>query len=100
MVDAGKEMGLPVALVDVLPWNNGHPGADPAIAELNGEIRRIGRTEGVPVLPFHDTLEDPGRPGTMRADWTIDGDHPSVEGYRRLGERAFVPPAAAKQVGG
>jgi lysophospholipase L1-like esterase len=22
----------------------------------------------------------------MRAEWTSDGDHPSVEGYRKLGE--------------
>jgi len=24
----------------------------------------------------------------MREEWTSDGDHPSVEGYRRLGELA------------
>jgi mannose-6-phosphate isomerase-like protein (cupin superfamily) len=28
----------------------------------------------------------------MRADWTADGNHPSVAGHRRLGERAFAPP--------
>jgi hypothetical protein len=29
----------------------------------------------------------------MRDEWTSDGDHPSVEGYRRLGELAFrLPP--------
>ncbi len=38
------------------------------------------------MLPFHDTLADPARPGRMREEWTCDGDHPSVEGYRRLGE--------------
>ena len=48
----------------------------------------IGAEEGVPVLPFHDTLEDPERPGRMREEWTDDGDHPSVEGYRLLGELA------------
>ena len=96
MVVAGKDLGIPVAMTDVLPWNNGHPEADDAIADLNAEIERIGREEGVPVLPFHDTLEDPRRPGTMRAAWTIDGDHPSVDGYRRLGERAFQPPAASQ----
>jgi lysophospholipase L1-like esterase len=37
------------------------------------------------VLPFHDALEDPERPGLMREQWTSDGDHPSVEGYRVLG---------------
>jgi lysophospholipase L1-like esterase len=44
----------------------------------------------VPLLPFHDTLEDPDRPGRMKDEWTHgDGDHPSVAGYRRLGELAF-----------
>ncbi len=47
---------------------------------------------GVPVLPFHDTLEDQKRPGRMREDWTFEGDHPSIEGYRRLGELAFRLP--------
>jgi lysophospholipase L1-like esterase len=47
---------------------------------------------GVPVLPFHATLEDPELPGRMRADLTVEGDHPSAEGYRRLGELAFRLP--------
>jgi len=92
MVRAAKEMNLAVAIADVLPWNNGHPQADPAIAELNSSIEEIGRSEHVPVLPFHDTLEDPNAPGRMKREWTSDGDHPSVEGYRRLGEIAFQPP--------
>jgi lysophospholipase L1-like esterase len=25
----------------------------------------------------------------MKEEWTSDGDHPSVEGYRLLGEDAF-----------
>jgi lysophospholipase L1-like esterase len=41
------------------------------------------------MLPFHDTLEAPECPGRMRDEWTSDGDHPSVDGYRRLGELAF-----------
>ena len=43
------------------------------------------------LLPFHATLEDPERPGRMRKEWVADGDHPSVEGYRRLAELAVVP---------
>jgi lysophospholipase L1-like esterase len=88
MIRRGRELGLRVAVADVLPWNNGWPGAEPAIRELNALIGRLG----VPVLPFHDTLEDPERPGRMRGDWTVEGDHPSVEGYRRLGELAFRVP--------
>ena len=44
------------------------------------------------MLPFHDTLEDPELPGRMKAEWTADGNHPSVEGHRRLGELAFHLP--------
>jgi lysophospholipase L1-like esterase len=92
MVRRGKELGLAVVLVDVLPWNNGYPDAEPRIRDLNGLVRQVATDEGVAVLPFHDTLEDPERPGRMREEWTSDGDHPSVEGYRRLGERAFSVP--------
>ena len=93
MVRRGRSLGLAVALADVLPWNNGWPAAGPEIRRLNELVRAIGAEERVPVLPFHDTLEDPERPGRMREDWTEDGDHPSVEGYRRLGELAFRLPS-------
>lgn len=89
MVRRGQELGLQVMLADVLPWNNGWPGAEPQIRRLNQLVHALAREEGVPVLPFHDTLEDPDRPGRMRDEWTAEGDHPSVQGYRRLGELAF-----------
>ena len=92
MVRRGKQLGLGVLLADVLPWNNGWPDAEPKVRRLNELIRGIARDEGVPLLPFHDTLEDRERPGRMREEWTSDGDHPSVEGYRRLGELAFRLP--------
>ncbi len=88
LVEQARLLGLPVAVCDVLPWNNGWPRQEPSIRALNERIRSFG----VPLLPFHDTLEDPDRPGRMRAEWcNEDGDHPSVAGYRRLGELAFVP---------
>jgi lysophospholipase L1-like esterase len=90
MVRRGNELGLRVLLVDVLPWNNGWPDAEPKIRGLNDLIADIARDEGVALLPFHDTLEDAERPGRMREEWTSDGDHPSIEGYRRLGELAFA----------
>jgi lysophospholipase L1-like esterase len=88
MVDRGRGLGLRVAVANVLPWNNGWPGAEPAIRELNRLVAGLG----VPVLPFHDTLEDSDRPGRMRDEWTVEGDHPSEEGYRRLGRLAFRLP--------
>jgi lysophospholipase L1-like esterase len=86
MVARGGELGLAVFLANVLPWNNGHPRADPAIAELNRLIGHVGADEGVPVLDFHEAIADPGRPALMAPDLTSDGDHPSVAGYRLLGE--------------
>jgi lysophospholipase L1-like esterase len=89
LVERGLGLGLPVAVCDVLPWNNGWPAKEPAIRALNECIRDFGVT----LLPFHDTLEDPAWPGRMKAEWTdADGDHPSVAGYRRLGELAFRLP--------
>jgi lysophospholipase L1-like esterase len=86
LVERGLALGLPVAVCDVLPWNNGWPAKASAIRELNERIRGLG----VPVLPFHDTLEDPVLPGRMKDEWTHDDrDHPSLAGYRRLGEVAF-----------
>jgi lysophospholipase L1-like esterase len=88
MIRRGRELGLRVTVANVLPWNNGWSNAEPKIRELNAQIEELG----VPVLRFHETLEDPERPGRMREEWTIEGDHPSVEGYRRLGELAFRLP--------
>jgi lysophospholipase L1-like esterase len=92
VVRRGKELGLRVAIADLLPWNNGYPEADPRIRRLNGLIHALAEDEHAAVLPFYSTLEDPDRPGRMREEWTTDGDHPSVEGYRLLGERAFRLP--------
>jgi lysophospholipase L1-like esterase len=81
LVRRAKRLGLPVALADVLPWNNGWPEHEAIIRRLNALLAEID----VPLLEFHATLEDPDRPGRMREEWSSDGDHPSVEGYRLLG---------------
>jgi lysophospholipase L1-like esterase len=91
MVRRGKELGLRVAIADVLPWNNGWPRTEPQIRELNALIAAIAAEEAVPLVRFHDALEDPARSGRMKAEWThADGDHPSVVGYRRLGEHVVT----------
>jgi lysophospholipase L1-like esterase len=79
MVERGRERGLAVAVPDVLRWPAGDARAAGEIARLNELIHTI---EGVTLLPFHDTLASAG------FDWSDDGDHPSVEGYRLLGECA------------
>lgn len=92
MVERGRDLGLAVAVVDVLPWNNGDGRAASDITRLNTLIAAVAEDLGVPLLPFHDTLADPDCPERMRDEWTDDGDHPSVEGHRLLAERAFRLP--------
>jgi acyl-CoA thioesterase-1 len=96
LVQRGKERGLGVVLADVLPWNRGWPRAEQPIRELNARIKALADAESVPLLPFHDTLEDAGRPGRMREEWTSDGNHPNVAGHRRLGEVAFTLPPGGR----
>ena len=88
MVRRGEELGLRVTIANVLPWNAGGPRTEAAISRLNELIDELARDENVSVLPFYATLESQDLPGRMRDEWTSDGDHPSVEGYRLLGELA------------
>jgi lysophospholipase L1-like esterase len=92
MLARGRAAGLALAVTDVLPWNNGDKRTAADIGRLNARIRDIAATTGVSLLPFHDTLADPADPTRMRLGLTDDGDHPSIEGHRLLGERAFELP--------
>jgi lysophospholipase L1-like esterase len=89
MLERGRTAGLAVAVTDVLPWNNGDERTAADIGRLNALIGQLGAA----LLPFHDTLAHPADPTRMGDGLTEDGDHPSVEGHRLLGERAFrLPP--------
>ena len=89
MLDRGASGGLALAVTDVLPWKNGDKRSAAAIQELNKLIGELADTTGATLLPFHDTLADPSDARRIRAGLTDDGDHPSIEGHRLLGERAF-----------
>jgi lysophospholipase L1-like esterase len=91
MVERGKERGLRVLIAELLPWNKGHPDFDEPVRRLNRQIDAIGRAEGITVLPWYKTLLDPRRPGRMKPEWTSDGNHPSIDGYRLLGETIELP---------
>jgi lysophospholipase L1-like esterase len=91
MLDRGRA-GLALALADVLPWNNGDARAAEHIAQLNALVRQLAAAAGATLLPFHDTLADAADPHRMGPGLTDDGDHPSIEGHRLLGEHAFRLP--------
>jgi lysophospholipase L1-like esterase len=89
MLERGRAAGLALAVTDVLPWNNGDERSADGIRRLNALIGEVAAHAGATLLPFHDTLADPADQARMRDGLTDDGDHPSVEGHRLLGERAF-----------
>ena len=89
MLDRGRAAGLALAVADVLPWNNGDERAAEDIGRLNALIRELAAAANATLLPFHETLVDPADPSRMGEGLSDDGDHPSVEGHRLLGERAF-----------
>ncbi|HEY2544019.1 MAG TPA: SGNH/GDSL hydrolase family protein [Gaiellaceae bacterium] len=78
MVERGRTLGLPVALADVLPWPRGDVRAARDIARLNELVHAV--PDVIP-LRFHDTL-------APLEGWSDDGDHPSVDAHRLLGEEA------------
>lgn len=86
-----RELGLSVAVADVLPWNNGWPDATERVDAFNLLLCTGATAAGFTMLPFHATLSRSDLPGRMPDEWTSDGNHPSVEGYRRLGTLAFGP---------
>ena len=92
MVQLARQRGVKVVgVADVLPWNNGDTRAAAEIERLNSLIVALSCGLHVRLLPFNATLADPDDGSRMRAEYTDDGDHPSVAGHRLLGERAFRP---------
>jgi lysophospholipase L1-like esterase len=89
MLARGRAAGSALAVADVLPWSNGDERAAEDIRHLNMLIRQLAAGVGAALLPFHDTLVDPADPSRIGEGLSDDGDHPSVEGHRLLGERAF-----------
>ena len=92
LLNRGRAAGLALAVTDVLPWNNGDKRTAADIDRLNALIREVAATSAASLLPFHDTLADPTDSTRMRDGLTDDGDHPSIEGHRLLGEKAFRLP--------
>jgi len=92
MLARGLDAGLALAVADVLPWDNGDEHAAAAIRRLNELIGELAAAASATLLPFHDTVADSHDPQRMRSGLSDDGDHPSIEGHRLLGERAFRLP--------
>ena len=88
MLRRAKDAGLRTLVTTIPPINTQYPRWAQEVRRLNGLIRAIARSEGVPLVDFFAALEDPSRPDRMPDRWTADGVHPTVAGYARLGAEA------------
>jgi len=95
MVLRGQALDLRVAIAELVP-NDNFEEILPGIAQMNRGLRAIAANRGVPLLPFHAALDNPGRPGRFRPGCTDDGNHPNVDGHRRVGELGFQLPESWK----
>lgn len=88
MVERVRKAGVPVVVANALPVNRHVPGLESAIARLNRQVAGVARAERAEAVDFHGTLEDPPGSQRMRRQWTTEGIHPSIEGYKLLGTAA------------
>ena len=86
MADRATDRDVPVFVANVLPVNVDRPWLERRIRRLNELVDELAPEEGAEVIDFFSLLEDPRRPGRILPKWTAEGLHPSVAGYRRLGE--------------
>lgn len=95
MTEIAQSNGIRVVLGAVLPayqfaWK---PGAEPAskIIALNSWIRRYAARSGAVYLDYHSAMVDAR--GGLRTEYTSDGVHPNLVGYKLmapLAEKAIV----------
>src|SRR6266511_487337 len=100
MVRRGKELGLTVALADVLPWNNGWPDAEPKIRRLNelvagSHVKRASRCCRSTTRSRIRTDPD-GCGRTGRRTGTIPRSRATAAWARsRFGSRSYPDPAVS-----
>lgn len=89
MVERGRARGLKMIGATILPYGASpyyHPDArnEADRQAVNRWIRTPGNFDAV--IDFDAIMRDPARPDRLRADLDNDGLHPSLAGYRFMGD--------------
>ena len=92
MAELARANGIRPVLCSVLPAGDfpWRPGLEPAqkIVRLNAMIRAYAEREGIPYVDYHTPMA--AADGSMIAEYTYDGVHPTEAGYRVM-ERILPP---------
>lgn len=89
MIDRARARGVKVIGATILPYGSSgyyHPSPESEADRqaINAWIRAPGNFDAV--IDWDRVLRDPEKPISLRADYTSDGLHPSLAGYRAMAE--------------
>lgn len=76
---------IPIACT-ILPYNNGTSAMKDILDSVNIWIRGYARDNGIPLIDFYNAFNDVSNPRNMPSSLVADGTHPTLKGYRLMGE--------------
>lgn len=86
MVELAKFNGIKVLMSSVLPassfkWNPSVRDVADKIKSLNKKLKKYAESSGIPYIDYYDKMVN-FTDGSMISDYTRDGVHPNLEGYK------------------
>jgi len=76
--------GIRAFAATVLPFNDASESQSKAVEELNNWVKETAALLGIGFCDTHSVVADPTNPNRLRS--SPDGNHPDVDGYRRIGQ--------------
>ncbi len=84
MCEISKQRNIKIVLCTILPYNLATPTIQERIKDVNQWIRGYSQKQGFIFCDTFQVLDDPSNPFHLQD--TPDQLHPSVDGYRKMGE--------------
>ena len=95
MYQISKERNLKVVACTILPYDSAGKTVRERMTDVNQWIKDYSKEQGFVFCDTFKVLEDPSKPFHLKE--SPDGLHPSVNGYRQMGETIAGEIAAAVQ---
>ena len=92
MVELARVNNIEVVLSSILPadkfyWNENVKDIPEKIISLNSRIQKYAEENGIPFLDYHSQMI--GNDFAMKDGFSLDGVHPTIEGYKVMEEIAY-----------